>query len=107
MAASVAGISVLAIAAILLLSFAPFISFAAGTTVTVQSSASTYSAPAAGGTSIPITGTVAPTPGAGYAVTVELTNPSGLFVTQSGSVNAITGALQHDICELYSSSTLD
>lgn len=44
-AASVAGISVLAIAAILLLSFAPSISFAAGTTVTVQTNAK-FSAPA-------------------------------------------------------------
>ncbi len=90
-AARVAGISVLAIAAILLLSFAPFFSFAAGTTVTVQTNA-TFSAPATGGTSIPVNGTVSPAPGvAGYAVTVELTNPSGLFVAQSASVNPTTG----------------
>jgi len=91
-AASMAGISVLAIAAILLLSFAPFFSFAAGTTVTVQTNAK-FSAPATGGTSIPVNGTVTPSPGvAGYAVTVELTNPSGLFIAQSASVNATTGS---------------
>jgi hypothetical protein len=67
------------------------ISFAAGTTVTVQTNAK-FSAPAAGGTSIPVNGTVTPAPGvAGYSVTVQLTNPSGLLVVQSASVNQTTG----------------
>jgi len=92
MAASVTGVSALAIAAIFLLSFAPFISFAAGSTVTVQSSAASYPT-AVAGTSIPITGIVTPAPGvAGYSVTVELSNPSGLFIAQSGQVNPTTGA---------------
>ena len=91
MAAKIGGMGVLAIAAILLLSFAPFFSFAATTTVTVQPSAASY--PATVGTQIPISGVVTPAPGAaGYAVTVEVTNPSGLFTVQSAAVNATTGA---------------
>jgi len=91
MAAKIGGMGVLAIAAILLLSFAPFFSFAVGTTVTVQPSAASY--PATSGENIPISGVVTPAPGAaGYAVTVEITNPSGLFTVQSAAVNATTGA---------------
>ncbi|MHB2036687.1 MAG: hypothetical protein ACYCPW_08105 [Nitrososphaerales archaeon] len=91
MAAKIGGMGVLAIAAILLLSFAPFFSFAATPTVTVQPSAASY--PATVGTQIPISGVVTPAPGAaGYSVTVEVTNPSGLFTVQSASVDPTTGA---------------
>lgn len=91
MAAKIGGTGVLAIAAILLLSFAPFFSFAAGTTVTVHPSKASY--PATAGTQILISGNVTPPPGsAGYAVTVEVTNPSGLFNVQSAAVNATSGA---------------
>jgi hypothetical protein len=97
MAAKMGGISVLAIAAILLFSFAPFFSFAAGTTVTVQTSQTSYPN-ATTGSQIPINGTVSPAPGvAGYSVTIEVTNPSGLYFVASAPVNGTTGTFGYTL----------
>lgn len=91
--ASIAGFSVLAVAAILLLSYAPFFSFAAGTTVTVSSAQSSYPTGAAG-TAITISGTVSPAPGTtGSEATVSIANNvAGVFVVNSTAVNPTTGA---------------
>ena len=97
MAAKIGGIGVLAIAAILLFSFVPFFSFAAGATVTVQTSQPSYPQGTTG-TQIPITGTVTPAPGAsGYTVTLEVTNPSGLFFTATAQVDGTTGAYNYTL----------
>jgi hypothetical protein len=97
MAAKMGGIGVLAIAAILLFSFAPFFSFAAGTTVTVQTTPSSFPNGVTG-QQIPISGTVTPAPGAsGYGVTIEVTNPSGLYFVASTAVNATTGAFSYTL----------
>jgi hypothetical protein len=97
MAAKMGGIGVLAIAAILLFSFAPFFSFAAGSTVTVQTTPSSFPNGVTG-QQIPINGTVTPAPGAsGYGVTIEVTNPSGLYFVASTAVNATTGAFSYTL----------
>jgi hypothetical protein len=97
MAAKIGGIGVLAIAAILLFSFVPFFSFAAGTTVTVQTSQSSYPNGSTG-ILIPINGTVSPAPGvSGYSVSIEVTNPSGLYFVTSTPVNATTGAFSYTL----------
>jgi len=98
LAAKIGGTSVLAIAAILLLSFAPFFSFAAGTTVKVQTSAASYAAPVGGGASIPINGTVSPAPGAaGYSITLTVTNTAGLDYVVSTSVNGTNGHFSYTL----------
>lgn len=98
MTATIAGIGALAIAVILLLSFGPFFSSAAGTTVTVQTSATSYTPNTAGGVSIPISGTVTPAPTAsGYAVTLEISNTNGLSFVVSTSVAATTGDFSYNL----------
>lgn len=98
MAATIGGIGVLAIAALLLLSFVPLFSSAAGTTVTVQTSASSYPAPAAGGEQIPVSGTVSPAPGiSGYAVSIQFTNTAGLYFVATAPVDASTGAFSYTL----------
>ncbi|MGH2639187.1 MAG: hypothetical protein ACRDF4_07920 [Rhabdochlamydiaceae bacterium] len=98
MTAAIGGTGVLAIAAILLLSFAPFFSFAAGTTVAVQTSASSYPAPPGGGEKIPINGTVSPAPGAtGYSISLTVTNAAGLYFVASTPVNGTTGAFSYTL----------
>ena len=98
MAATIGGIGVLVIAALLLLSFVTLFSSAAGTTVTVQTSASSYPAPAAGGEQIPVSGTVSPAPGiSGYAVSIQFTNTAGLYFVATAPVDASTGAFSYTL----------
>ena len=75
---------------------APFFSAAAGTTVTVQTNASSY--PGQPGTHIVVSGTVSPAPGAsGYAVGIELNSSQGLLQVFSASVDGTTGAYTYTI----------
>ena len=97
MAVSIAGVSVLAIAAILLLS-APFFSFAAGTTITVSTDKATY--PATVGTQILVNGTISPAPGAGSqtSATIQIKDSSGtLIFIASAPVDGATGAFNYTV----------
>ena len=90
------GVSVLAIAAILLLS-APFFSFAAGTTITVSTDKASY--PNATGTPFTVNGTISPAPGVSntYA-TIQIKNPSGtVMLVDSALVNPTTGAFSDSL----------
>ena len=74
----------------------PFFSAAAGTTVSVQTDASSY--PGQPGTHIVVSGTVSPAPGAsGYAVGIELNSSQGLLQVFSASVDGTTGAYSYTI----------
>lgn len=87
MAVSIAGVSVLAIAAILLLS-APFISFAAGTTVTVHATAQYQG-------QVSISGVVSPTPSSGTAVAISVSDPNGVQVAANTVLLNSTGGFSY------------
>ena len=87
MAVSIAGVSVLAIAAILLLS-APFISFAAGETVTVNATAQYQG-------QVSISGVVSPTPSSGTAVAISVSDPNGVQVAANTVLLNSTGGFSY------------
>jgi hypothetical protein len=80
-----------------------FFSAAAGTTVTVQTDASSYVGQV--GTHVVISGVVTPAPGvSGYAVTIEVNSTQGLLEVFSTQVNAATGAYSYTMTTGYAAN---
>jgi hypothetical protein len=95
----IAGVAILAV---LLVLAVPLFSFAAGTTVTVQTDSASYKGVA--GTQITISGTVSPAPTAsGYAISLEVNSSQGLLAVYSTSVTAGTGAFSYTMTTGYAS----
>jgi hypothetical protein len=89
--------------AVLLVLVVPLFSFAASTTVTVQTDSTSYSGVA--GTHITISGTVSPAPTAsGYAISLEVNSSQGLLEVFSTSVTAGTGAYSYTMTTGYAAN---
>ena len=95
-------VTVLAITLILAISV-PLFSFAATTTVTVQTNYATY--PGVAGTPVAISGTISPAPGtSGYSVTLEVNTTQGLLAVYSASVNGASGAYSYTMTTGYAAN---
>jgi len=81
----------------------PLFSFAATSTVTVQTNYATY--PGVAGTPVAISGAVSPAPGtSGYAVTLEINTTQGLLAVYSASVNSASGAYSYTMTTGYAAN---
>ena len=81
----------------------PLFSFAAASTVTVQTNFATY--PGVAGTPVVISGTVSPAPGtSGYSVTLEINTTQGLLAVYSASVNGANGAYSYTMTTGYAAN---
>lgn len=91
--------AVLTMAVVLLLT-APLLSYAAGTTVSVQTNSSSY--PGVPGTHVIISGAVSPAPvSAGYSVSLEINTSQGLLTVYSTPVSATSGSFTYTMTTGY------